>query len=325
MPAVAPPRPLSRADVEALVRRRAPARGLDPEAVLAVGAVEGLGGGIGDNGTSFGGWQLHEGGALPARFNGNPKAAHAWAWSAPGVEYALDRMDDVAAGLTGDKAIDAIVRKFERPADPSTEVAKAAGFYGGGGGGGVAAAPFPPALPGTAAGPNIGAFTQALIGQIGKKPDMLGLLGALKQPGAAPGPAVAPPVVGNAGDAGGVTSGGGLDDLFYTPLGYSIDEGKPWGKTISGHGGHGHASWDNPAAALAAMKEAQRRGLAIRENPLYDHVDPVHTKNSDHYAVFEDDPRTKMNEATVGRAADFSGDPKVLKAFMAWLASGAAH
>ena len=44
----------------------APRYGVDPAAALAVAAQEGLSGRVGDAGTSFGPFQLHRGGALPA-------------------------------------------------------------------------------------------------------------------------------------------------------------------------------------------------------------------------------------------------------------------
>lgn len=99
-------------------------RGLDPEAVLAVAAVEGLSGGVGDNGQSFGPFQLYTYGELP---KGKDRA---WAESPEGIEYALDRIATVAKGLKGRAAIEAIVHKFERPADPHGEVQRALAVYG---------------------------------------------------------------------------------------------------------------------------------------------------------------------------------------------------
>lgn len=100
--------------------------GLDPAAVLAVAAGEGgiRYGAVGDNGTSFGPFQLHVGGALPA-----DKDA-AWANSPEGLDYAIRKMAEVGArGLTGAPAIDTIVRKFERPYDPDSSVRNAVGRY----------------------------------------------------------------------------------------------------------------------------------------------------------------------------------------------------
>lgn len=114
---------LSQAQVIDYVRQVAPAKGLDPSAVLAVASQEGLGGGIGDSGTSFGPWQLHQGGALPDSVgNLGSDAAQAWAWSQDGINYALDQMVSVAKGLTGTQAVTAIVTRFERPANPQAEI-----------------------------------------------------------------------------------------------------------------------------------------------------------------------------------------------------------
>lgn len=109
------------------IARMAQAHGLDPNAVLAVAKQEGLGGGVGDQGTSFGPWQLHEGGALPQGI-ANPQQ---WAWSPAGVTYALSRIANVAKGLHGSQAVNAIVSRFERPANPGKEIAGALAAYGG--------------------------------------------------------------------------------------------------------------------------------------------------------------------------------------------------
>lgn len=116
------------------VMKNAPRYNLDPQAVIAVARTEG---GLvnraddrGDGGRSFGPHQLYEQGALPKQFVGNPDAADAWAWSPAGFEYALRKMAEAgASGLRGQSAINTIVRKFERPADPDGQVSKAIGFY----------------------------------------------------------------------------------------------------------------------------------------------------------------------------------------------------
>lgn len=110
-------------------------KGLDPFAVGAVAMAEGLGGGIGDNGSSFGPFQLHVGGAFPTNVNGESTAGwsaqqrHQWAWSPSGIEYALNRISSVASGLKGDQAVSAIVSRFERPADPNAEIGRAQIYY----------------------------------------------------------------------------------------------------------------------------------------------------------------------------------------------------
>ncbi len=116
--------------VRDLIVRFALKYGVDPQAALAVARTEGgLGyGAVGDAGTSFGPFQLHVGGALPAGRDA------AWANSPAGLKYALRSMASAgAAGLTGEAAINAIVRQFERPADPDAQVRKALGLYGGDG------------------------------------------------------------------------------------------------------------------------------------------------------------------------------------------------
>ena len=115
------------------ISQRATAFGLDPKAVISVGKQEGLGGGIGDNGTSFGPFQLHYGGAYPSSAPRGAAASQAWAWSPAGINYALGQMAHSARGLTGAKAIKAIVTGFERPADPNKEIAGALKAYGVGG------------------------------------------------------------------------------------------------------------------------------------------------------------------------------------------------
>jgi hypothetical protein len=134
-------------DAASLVRyllKRAPQYQLDPNAVVAVAVQEGLSGKVGDNGTSFGPWQLHQGGAYPSSAPQSPDAANAWAWSPAGIDYALGRMQSVAGGLKGRQAVRAIVYRFERPSDPAAEYKNAvaalpANDGGPKGGGGIGA------------------------------------------------------------------------------------------------------------------------------------------------------------------------------------------
>lgn len=114
-------KPGDAASLARYVVKRAPQYQLDPAAVIAVAAQEGISGQVGDNGTSFGPWQLHQGGAYPASAPQTSQAANAWAWSPAGVDYALGRMSSVAGGLKGKAAVRAIVYSFERPANPSAE------------------------------------------------------------------------------------------------------------------------------------------------------------------------------------------------------------
>lgn len=112
---------------KALIVQKALKYGLDPAAVLAVANVEGgiKRGAIGDQGTSFGPFQLHVGGALP-----KGKDAR-WANSPEGIDYAIRQMAQSGAkGLSGKDAVAAIVTHFERPANIPGEIAKAWGGYG---------------------------------------------------------------------------------------------------------------------------------------------------------------------------------------------------
>lgn len=118
----------NRASVLARALSRYPS--LDPRAVLAIAAHEGLSGGIGDSGTSYGPFQLHKGGAYPSAAPQDPGAANAWAWSPAGLDYALSRIQGVAGGLHGLPAIQAISTRFERPANPQAEIQDAANHYG---------------------------------------------------------------------------------------------------------------------------------------------------------------------------------------------------
>jgi cell wall-associated NlpC family hydrolase len=110
------------------IRQQAKARGLDPNAVLAVASQEGLSGRVGDQGTSYGPFQLHRGGALPRGRN------RQWAESRAGIDYALNQIQGVAGGQRGRRAITNIVSRFERPANVQKEIQGALGAYGRGGG-----------------------------------------------------------------------------------------------------------------------------------------------------------------------------------------------
>ena len=116
------------------IARQAKRYGLDPSAVIGVASNEGLSGGIGDHGTSFGPFQLHVGGAFPSSQAGLSTAQkQAWAWSPAGIQYALRAMVKAGAGgLKGAAAVNAIVKGFERPANPAADLA--AGYKAVGGG-----------------------------------------------------------------------------------------------------------------------------------------------------------------------------------------------
>lgn len=98
---------------------------LDPWAMMAVAHAEsGLDpNSIGDNGQSFGYHQFYTKGAGGAN-------ARQYLDPRKNVEYAARLMAKAgASGLKGQAAIDAMVRKFERPANPSGEVQRALEFY----------------------------------------------------------------------------------------------------------------------------------------------------------------------------------------------------
>lgn len=116
-----------------LIVQGARARGLDPAAVLAVASQEGLSGRIGDGGHAYGPFQLNNaGGVITGSHPGvNDRATQAWASSPAGINFALDRIAQVARGLHGAQAVNAIVTQFERPRNPGREVAGANAAYGG--------------------------------------------------------------------------------------------------------------------------------------------------------------------------------------------------
>ena len=101
----------------------------DPHALAAVAHAEsGLNpGSIGDGGTSFGLFQLHQGGALGNMSN---TQARAYLDAYKNAEFAARQMRQLGIHkLSGRQAVDAIVRRFERPADPTGEVARAWSWY----------------------------------------------------------------------------------------------------------------------------------------------------------------------------------------------------
>lgn len=163
------------------IRQYAAKYHVDPQAALAVASREGLGGGVGDQGTSFGPFQLHEGGALP-RGRGQ-----AWAESPAGVEYALRQIGQVAGGQHGQTAVRNIVSRFERPADPAGEIAGAIGALGQfGGAANAAAAPVSPGpAPGLqASAPETSPVAAMLLKQLqgGGDVNFMALAAANKQP-----------------------------------------------------------------------------------------------------------------------------------------------
>lgn len=94
---------------------------IDVIAAWANAMMEGIHGGIGDSGKSFGPWQMEQGGALPSPYNTYPlysPTAQAWTWTANGIQYAIRQMwKGGAGGKTGHAAVHAIVYGFEQPAN----------------------------------------------------------------------------------------------------------------------------------------------------------------------------------------------------------------
>ena len=237
-----------RADWTRYIRQRAAKYGVDPQAALAVASREGLSGAVGDQGTSFGPFQLHVGGALPAG------RGRAWAESPAGIDYALGQMGGVARGLRGPQAVNAIVRRFERPADPNAEVAGAIGALGsfGGAGGGAALSP---ALPSFASGPaaggqNIGAvIRQGILGawRKGAEPDLLALLRNARQSAASQTAASQTASTGKPEDMAAAQFGGeaGKGGWFHPVSGKII--GTPF------HGTHTLGNWESDRALDIAV------------------------------------------------------------------------
>lgn len=311
--------------VAPLIRRLAPQYGIDPRAAIAValgeGGLQNRLHDVGDlsGGGSYGPFQLYAKGALPRQFVGRPSVADAWAWSPEGIKYALGKMRAAgAAGLRGPAAVEAIIRKFERPLDPDKSVRLALGRLGTIPAGGVAqsaeqgtfnpkvAGSNPAALTSFGGGDRRSFILQSLIS--GQNP--LSVLRALPGMREASSPVVprmatgsripvAPrPASGNAS---------GIRELIYDPMG-SIFDGVRSSKPYGGHGSHVHFAAMNPQQMLRAINIARALGVAARENPYTDPVDPVHTKGSHHYQVFPG----LYNGRKLGRAADFSGNPQAL-------------
>lgn len=275
-----------RQDWASYIMKRAPYYGVDPRAALAVARSEGLSGAVGDNGTSFGPFQLHVGGALPSG------RGRTWAESNAGIDYALSRIGSVSKGLKGNAAINAIVRHFERPADPDSEVQRAIGYYGGKlTGTPTKGKPFtPPAQSQTFQATDDDARQQALLSFVMANNASFASTGRV-DPGASLGTLAAAFA---AGGASPVAKQPGEVTPEVNP-GTTVSKGKalPWQKMV------------------ASIKHAQAMGLRVSENPFVDKVDPVHTKTSYHY-------RTFGGNHGVGRAADISGDPAKMSAFSKW-------
>jgi hypothetical protein len=283
-------------------------RGLDPAAVLAVANVEGgFGGAVGDQGTSYGPFQLHVGGALP-RGRGN-----AWANSPAGIEYALDQIAKVARGRKGRDAVAAIVSRFERPAAPGAEIQKAFSRYGKVGGGEAGA--FAPSVPaaGQAPAPDKHLLAQQLISVLGQDhPDVGALIPLVAAAKAQPqiqqrmrAPTPRQPAAATSEHSAKT----GINELFYDPLG-GVKYGQQIG-AIGGHKDHVHVSLASEAAQKRVLAQAKRMGLNVGQDTDAN-VTQVHVKDSFHYRHYrKGDP--------LREAADVSGDAKRMSAFYRWV------
>lgn len=124
---------------------------------------------------------------------------------------------------------------------------------------------------------------------------------------AAPSPS-APARGGSVSAVGGIRKDA-VRELFHDPLG-GVDEGREIG-AIGGHGKHVHAAFRDPQSAVAAIRLAKSLGLAVRENPYADPVDPVHTSGSLHYRTFNQ----RVNGRPVGQGLDASGNAGAMAEF----------
>lgn len=290
---------------------------LDPKAVLAIAQHEGLSGNAGDHNTSFGPFQLHRGGALPAG------KGRAWAESRAGITYALRKMSGVAAGLTGRAAVTNISRRFEHPANPAAEIADAMAHYGhvGGGGGSTGASRPLPGGMNAGTGGDSKSFQQDMVGYLidaaknGGQMDASSLmqLAQMRQGlQAGQGTGDSPAQIG-ASVAGGNFKGKGINELFYDPLG-GIKHDKQIG-AIGGHGDHVHAAANTAREMVQMIQHAQRMGMHVGENAYVTGKIPTsgHVHDSNHYRVLG-----KVGGRTVTGAADISGSAAQMAAFYKW-------
>jgi hypothetical protein len=113
-----------------VIRDYAPKVGLDPAAVIAYALTQGgtSWGAVGDNGSSFGPFQMHIGGAAGNR---SPAEAASWANSPQGLVDGMNMMAHAGAtGKSGPEAAAFIVGpSFGRGANPTSDMAKARAAY----------------------------------------------------------------------------------------------------------------------------------------------------------------------------------------------------
>jgi hypothetical protein len=264
--------------VKRLIVSRAKKYGIDPAAALAVAQGEGgiRWGAVGDQGTSHGPFQLRVGGANPYK----GARAKQFANSPAGIDYAIRKMAESGAkGLRGAQAVDAIVRKFERPADPDTSVANAVARLGKislKGGQPAPALSVRQTTPGSVIPQQAFGTLNELFRKVGLQP--LEVVGDL--PLGVPGRAAVPP------------SAAAAAAPALTPV-----KGKA-------------PRLPRLDLAVHLIQKAQAMGLTVKENPFVDGVDPVHVRGSDHYRTLG-----KRKGKKVGAGGDVSGDPEVMRQF----------
>jgi hypothetical protein len=265
--------------VKRLIISRARKYGIDPQAALAVAQGEGgiRWGAVGDNGTSHGPFQLRVGGANPYK----GARAKQFANSPAGIDYALRKMAESGAkGLRGAAAVDAIVRRFERPADPDTSVANAVARLGKisvKGGQPAPAQAVRQTTPSSAIPQQAFGTLNELFKRVGLDP--LEVVGDL--PLSVPGRGAVPPSAAAAA----------------APALPPVKKGR----------------LPRVDLMVTAIQKAQALGLRVSENEFVDKVDPVHTKGSDHYKVVG---RHKGKRVSGG--VDVSGDPEAMRQFFTW-------
>lgn len=90
-------------------------------ACCANAVAEGISGGIGDNGSAYGPWQVHATDGRISQYANLPPydlAVQGWAWTLNGIQYVIRAMRaNGAKGVKGHAAVHAIVYGFEKPGD----------------------------------------------------------------------------------------------------------------------------------------------------------------------------------------------------------------
>lgn len=283
--------------------------GLDPRATKIVASGEG---GLVDRpgtedigdlagGGSVGPYQLYARGAFPTKLRHlSLQQRDDWAWSPAGIKYALSQQAKVARGLKGEAAINAIIRRFERPADPNKSVRNAiakfrAGQFRGGGTGFLPT----PNDPGSPSSPIFGTDSSTSSVDSQRKAVAEFLMSQAKAHS-------------SGGEAPSLLS---LATTLGKFKGGSVDPAPQVSKDMVRAGMNPTARFgaDVPASVRAGLM-AKKMGLSVRENPWFDPVDPVHVKHSDHYKVLG-----KYKGKPYGAALDVSGDPAKEQRFFQWV------